>query len=266
LRTPTTSVMLAWIWNVVSSRGEERPVDPREKLIVALDTPSLAEAEAMAARLDGIVRWFKVGSHLYTAAGPAALSALQRRGRIFLDLKYHDIPSVVEGAVEEAARQGVAMCTVHAVGGSAMMRAAQEGADRGTPRGKDHLRVIGVTLLTSGDATALSETGISGSPLEVSLRLARLAQAAGLAGAVTSPLEVQAVRAACGAGFLLVCPGIRAEEAARGDQRRVRTAREAVAAGADMVVVGRPITQADDPRAAAEEIIRQIAGNQPTET
>lgn len=227
---------------------------------MALDTPSLGEAEAMAARLDGIVRWFKVGSHLYTATGPAAISALLRRGRIFLDLKYHDIPSVVEGAVEAAARQGIAMCTVHAAGGSAMMRAAREGADRGTVNGKNHLRVIGVTLLTSVDAAALSEAGISGSPRDVTLRLARLAQAAGLAGAVTSPLEAEAVRAACGPAFLLVCPGIRAKAAVTGDQRRVQTPRDAIAAGADMLVVGRPITRADDPQAAAEEIVRQIAG------
>jgi orotidine-5'-phosphate decarboxylase len=235
------------------------PVDPRDRLIVALDTPSLAEAEAMAARLDGVVRWFKVGSHLYTAAGPAAVSALLRRGRIFLDLKYHDIPSIVAGAVEAAARQGIAMCTVHASGGTAMMRAAREGADRGTPSGKSRTRVIGVTLLTSEDAAGLSEVGIEGSPLEVTLRLARLAQAAGLAGVVTSPREAAAVRAECGPEFLLVCPGVRPEGAAPGDQRRVHTPRDAVAAGADMLVVGRPITQADDPRAAAEEIIREMA-------
>lgn len=226
-----------------------------------MDTPSLDEAEAMAARLEGIVRWFKVGSPLYTAAGPAAVAALRRRGRIFLDLKYHDIPSVVGGAVEAAARQGIAMCTVHAAGGSAMMRAAQEGANRGTPRGKEPPWVVGVTLLTSGDAAGLAETGVAGSPLDATLRLARLAHAAGLAGVVTSPLEVEAVRAACGPAFLLVCPGIRADGAVPGDQRRVRTARDAVAMGADMLVVGRPVTQADDPRAAADEIVCQIAGD-----
>lgn len=234
-------------------------MDPRDRLIVALDTPSLADAEAMAARLDGVVRWFKVGSHLYTAAGPAAIAALLPRGRIFLDLKYHDIPSVVAGAVEAAARQGIAMCTVHASGGTDMMRAARDAADRGRPRDGDRVRVIGVTVLTSGDAAVLSEAGIAGSPLDVTLRLARLAKAAGVAGMVTSPLEVGAVRAACGPEFLLVCPGIRPEDAARGDQRRVHTPRAAIAAGADMLVVGRPITQADDPRAAAGEIIRQIA-------
>lgn len=233
-------------------------MDPRDRLIIALDTPSLEEAEAMAARLEGVVRWFKVGSHLYTAAGPAAISALRRRGKVFLDLKYHDIPSVVGGAVEAAARQGIAICTVHASGGAAMMRAAREGADRGVMRGMDRVRVIGVTVLTSQDAAVLSEAGIDGSPLDVTLRLARLSQAAGLTGVVTSPLEVGAVRSACGPEFLLVCPGIRIEETARGDQRRVQTPREAIAAGADMLVVGRPITQAKDARAAADEIIRQI--------
>ena len=215
----------------------------------------------MAERLEGIVRWFKVGSHLYTAAGPAAVAALRRRGRIFLDLKYHDIPSVVGGAVEAAARQGIAMCTVHAAGGSAMMRAAQEGANRGTPKGIDPPWVVGVTLLTSEDAAGLAETGVAGSLLDATLRLARLARAAGLAGVVTSPLEVEAVRAACGPAFLLVCPGIRADGGVSGDQRRVRTARDAIAMGADMLVVGRPVTQAGDPRAAAEEIVRQIAGD-----
>lgn len=139
------------------------------------------------------------------------------------------------------------------------MRAAQEGADRGVMRDADRVRVIGVTVLTSGDAAALSESGVAGSLVDVTLRLARVAQAAGLTGVVTSPLEARAVRAACGPEFLVVCPGIRLEDAAQGDQRRVHTPRGAIAAGADMLVVGRPITQAEEPRAAAEEIIRQIA-------
>lgn len=234
-------------------------MDPRDRLIVALDTPSLEDAEAIADRLRGAVRWFKVGSRLFTAAGPAAITALARRGRIFLDTKLHDIPTIVAGAVEVAARQGIGLCTVHAAGGTAMMRAALEAADRGATAGRHASpQVIAVTLLTSIDAAVLEEIGASASVQEVTVRLARLAQAAGLAGVVCSPLEARALRAACGPGFLLVCPGIRPKGAARGDQRRVDTPRAAVAGGADMLVVGRPITEAADPRAVAEEIIRGI--------
>ncbi len=234
-------------------------MDPRDRLIVALDASSLAQAEAIADRLEGGVRWFKVGSELYTAAGPAALAAFVRRGHVFLDVKYHDIPSTVAGAVTAAARQGIALCTVHALGGAAMMRAARDAADRAAEAsGQCPPRVLGVTLLTSTDAAGLAEVGLGSSPLEVTLRLARLARAAGLAGAVTSPLEVGAVRDACGAEFLLVCPGIRPAGVRGDDQRRIHTPRDAIAAGADMLVVGRPITRAPDPRAAAEEVIRQI--------
>jgi orotidine-5'-phosphate decarboxylase len=234
-------------------------MDPRDRLIVALDTPSLEDAEAIADCLRGAVRWFKVGSRLFTAAGPAAITALARRGRIFLDTKLHDIPTIVAGAIEVAARQGIGLCTVHAAGGTAMMRAALEAADRGAAAGRHASpQVIAVTLLTSIDAAVLEEIGASASVQEVTVRLARLAQAAGLAGVVCSPREARALRAACGPGFLLVCPGIRPEGAAQGDQRRVDTPRAAVAGGADMLVVGRPITEAADPRAVAEEIIRGI--------
>ena len=235
-------------------------MDPLDRLIVALDAPSLAPAEALADRLQGIVRWFKVGAELFTAAGPAALAAFVRRGRVFLDMKYHDIPSTVAGGIAAAARQGIALCTVHASGGTAMMRAAREAADRAAPaEGRPGPQVIGVTLLTSMDSSGLADVGVRGSPLEATVRLARLAQGAGLSGVVTSPLEVSAVRKACGPGFLIVCPGIRPDGAGGDDQRRTHTPRAAIAAGADMLVVGRPITQAPDPRAAAEEIISQIA-------
>lgn len=236
-------------------------MDPRDRLIVALDTPSLAAAEAIADRLEGLVRWFKIGAALYTAAGPAALATFVRRGRVFLDLKFHDIPSTVAGAVAAAGRQGAALCTVHAAGGSAMMRAAREAAERAAAdSGTEPARLLGVTLLTSMDAAGLKEIGVERSPLEIALHLARLSQAAGLAGAITSPLEVGAIRDACGAGFLLVCPGIRPQATGADDQRRAHTPRRAIASGADMLVVGRPITEAPDPRRAAEEILREIAG------
>ena len=235
-------------------------MEPRDRLIVALDTPSLAAAEAIADRLQGTVRWFKVGAELFTAAGPAALAAVARRGQVFLDLKYHDIPSTVASAVASGARQGVGLCTVHAAGGLAMMQAAREAAGRAPVlSGQSPLRLVGVTLLTSIDAAALREVGIMHSPLDVTLHLARLSQSAGLAGVITSPLEVGPLRDACGRDFLLICPGIRPRGTGLDDQRRALAPREAVAAGADMLVVGRPVVQAPDPQAAAEEIIREIA-------
>jgi orotidine-5'-phosphate decarboxylase len=243
------------------SINSTHPIDPRDRLIVALDTPSLGDAEKMADRLQDAVRWFKIGSPLFTAAGPQAITALLPRGRIFLDLKFHDIPSTVAGGVEAAARHGVSLCTVHAAGGVAMMRAALEAAERGAAAaGHVPPRLLAVTLLTSVDAAVLADLGIPGIPHEAAVRLARLAKTAGLSGAVTSPLEVGAIRAACGPGFLLVCPGIRSEGEPAGDQRRTHTPRQAIAAGADMLVVGRPVTRAADPRAAAQAILRQIGG------
>ncbi len=234
-------------------------MDPGDRLIVALDTPSLARAEAIADALSDIVRWYKIGPHLFTATGQAAVAALLRRGRIFLDLKFHDIPSVVAAGVEAAARLGVSLCTVHALGGAAMMRAAREGAAAGAPPGRTPPRVIGVTVLTSTDAAALAEVGLTGAPGDVATRLAGLAKAAGLDGVVTSPMDAPAIRAACGPGFLLVCPGIRLAGEERGDQRRVDTPRAAIEAGADLLVVGRPITGAGNPRAAAEAVLDEIA-------
>jgi orotidine-5'-phosphate decarboxylase len=234
--------------------------DPRDRLIVALDVPALDEAEALADRLRGVVRWFKIGSQLFTAAGPRAIAAIAQRGRVFLDMKFHDIPTTVGAAVGAAARHGVALCTVHASGGTEMMRAAREAAHRAfRDTGVGPARVIGVTLLTSIDERTLREIGAAGTPTEVALRLAHLAGAAGLDGVVVSPLEVEAVRAACGPEFLLVCPGIRPAGGATDDQRRVRTAGAAVSAGADLLVVGRPITHAPDPGRAAEGVLREIA-------
>ncbi|HEX9247708.1 MAG TPA: orotidine-5'-phosphate decarboxylase [bacterium] len=233
-------------------------MDPRDRLIVALDVPSLEEAQAMAARLAGVVRWYKVGLELYTAAGPAAVAAV-KDGRVFLDLKFHDIPATVAGAVSAATRLGVDLLTVHALGGTAMLLAAAEAALRTA----EIIRrrppaVLGVTLLTSGDAAAMAEAGIAGTPAEAAVRLARLARAAGLGGVVASPVDAAAIRAACGPDLLIVCPGIRPAGAAADDQRRVSTPRAAIEAGADVLVVGRPITRAPDPRSAAEALAREI--------
>ena len=235
-------------------------MDPRDRLIVALDVPSLEEAQAMAARLSGVVRWYKVGLELYTAAGPAAVAAVRKDGRVFLDLKFHDIPATVAGAVAAATRLGVDLLTVHALGGTAMLLAAAEAALRTA----EIIRrrpptVLGVTLLTSGDAAAMAEVGMAGTPAEAAVRLARLARAAGLGGVVASPADAAAIRTACGPDLLIVCPGIRPAGAAADDQRRVATPRAAIDAGADVLVVGRPITRAADPRSAAEELTREIA-------
>lgn len=231
-------------------------MDPQDRMIVALDVPTLGEADAIAARLEGIVRWYKVGVQLFSSAGPEAVRRLCERGHVFLDLKFHDIPSVVEKAVEAAAGLGAHLLTVHTLGGTAMLRAALEAARRTAP---ERLRLLGVTLLTSADEETLRELGISGSTGEVVTRLARLALETGLPGVVTSPREARLVRMVCGPRFLIVCPGVRPEGSAPGDQRRVHTPREALAAGADMIVVGRPITHASDPRSAAEVIVREIA-------
>jgi orotidine-5'-phosphate decarboxylase len=233
-------------------------VDPRDRLIVALDALRLDEARALADRLSGAVRWVKVGSALYTAAGPAAVSALLPRFRVFLDLKFHDIPAQVAGAVDAALRLGVELCNVHALGGSAMLRAAVEAAANADPAGRRPATVIAVTLLTSLDAAAMREAAIAGTLAETVLRLARLAQSAGLGGVVASPLDARGIRAACGPDFLIVCPGIRPAGAPDDDQRRTLSPGEAIMAGADMLVVGRPITAAPDPLRAAEEILRQI--------
>lgn len=234
------------------------PMDARDRLAVALDTPSLPAAEALAARLAGAVRWFKIGPPLFTAQGPAAVTALRAYGRVFLDLKFHDIPSTVAAGCAAAARLGASLCTVHALGGLAMMAAARQAA--GTLEAR--MRVVAVTLLTSGDAATLDEIGIGGSPIDEVHRLARLAQRGGLDGVVASALDAAAVREACGEGFLIVCPGIRPRGTAAADQRRVVTPREAAAAGADLLVVGRPITEAPDPRAAAEAIVDEIASGE----
>jgi orotidine-5'-phosphate decarboxylase len=234
-------------------------MDPRDRVIVALDAAQLEDARALAGRLAGVVRWLKVGSALYTAAGPAAVAALVPRFRVFLDLKFHDIPTQVAGAVDAAMRLGVDLCNVHALGGRAMLRAAAEAAAP-LRAGRRPATVIAVTLLTSLDAAAMEEAAIAGTPAETALRLAKLAQVSGLGGVVASPRDAGEIRTACGRDFLIVCPGIRAAGGAGNDQRRTLSPGDAIRAGADMLVVGRPITAAPDPLRAAEEILDEIGG------
>ncbi|HYE88523.1 MAG TPA: orotidine-5'-phosphate decarboxylase [Vicinamibacterales bacterium] len=232
-----------------------------QAVLVALDVESAAKAVALADTLRGSVGGFKIGKQLFTAAGPSVVGELTGRGdRVFLDLKFHDIPNTVAGAVQSAVATGAWMVNVHASGGSAMMRAAAEAA-RATAEKLSLPRplVIGVTVLTSMDEAALREIGVGRSMLDQVVQLAKLAQSSGLDGVVASPQEVAAIRAACGADFQIVTPGIRpAEEQGKDDQARTLTPAEAVAAGSTYLVIGRPITGAPNPREAAERIVATL--------
>jgi orotidine-5'-phosphate decarboxylase len=230
-------------------------------LVVALDVSSSAEALALADRLSGTVGAFKIGKQLFTAEGPAIVRTLAERGeRVFLDLKFHDIPNTVAGAVTSAVRTGAWMVNVHASGGRAMMRAAADAARITAEQlGRERPLVIGVTVLTSLDQAALAETGIAAALRDQVVRLATLAQASGLDGVVASPLEIADIRAACGDGFTIVTPGIRAANlSGNDDQARTLSARDAIDAGAHYLVVGRPITAAADPRAAATQMAQDV--------
>jgi orotidine-5'-phosphate decarboxylase len=229
-----------------------------EKVLVALDVESRAEALTLAETLRGSVGGFKIGSRLFTAEGPAMVRTLTERGdRVFLDLKFHDIPNTVGTAVAAATELGVWMVNVHAGGGTAMMRAAHEAArEAAARRNVAPPLVIAVTVLTSMNQAALRETGIVIDLQDQVLRLAELTKEAGLDGVVASPRETRAIRSRCGAGFTIVTPGIRGgtAAAAKDDQERTMTPFEALAAGASYLVVGRPIIAAADPKQAAEAI------------
>jgi orotidine-5'-phosphate decarboxylase len=199
---------------------------------------------------------FKVGSRLFTAAGPAAMKELAGRGQgVFLDLKFHDIPSTVAGAVAAGAKlPGVRLMTLHASGGSEMMEAAR----RAIKGSSSPPKLLGVTILTSLNAAGLKQAGIGGSLARRAVRLAKLSQASGMDGAVTSAREAKAIRRACGKDFIILVPGVRPKWAVAGDQARVGTPAEAIRAGADYVVVGRPVTAARDPREAVTRILDEI--------
>jgi orotidine-5'-phosphate decarboxylase len=233
-----------------------------DQLLVALDVETLDRALGLVDRLRGVVGGFKIGSTLFTAEGPRAVRALVDRGdRVFLDLKFHDIPHTVAGAVAAATRLGVWMLNVHASGGARMMRAAREAArDAAAAAHREPPQVIAVTALTSLTDETLVEIGVRRTALDHVLALADLARAAGLDGVVASPLETAAIRAQSGPGFSIVTPGIRAAGAHAGDdQARTMSAADAIRAGASYLVVGRPIVGAADPRAAAEEIVAELA-------
>jgi orotidine-5'-phosphate decarboxylase len=227
-------------------------IDPRARIIVALDLPTAEAALALVRELSPHPGLFKIGLQLYTAAGPEIVHALRELGgRIFLDLKLHDIPNTVGRAVESANSLGVEMLTLHLSGGRSMIQAAARAAAPG-------MLLLGVTVLTSADEATLRETGI-GSPVEEQvLRLAQLGVESGLPGLVASPHELAPLRAAFGAGIKIVTPGIRPPGSTADDQKRAMTPIQALRAGADYLVIGRPITAANDPRSALERIVADV--------
>lgn len=230
-------------------------MDPRQRLIVALDVSSTAAAQKIVAAVGESALAYKVGMQLYTAEGPAVVRDLIRSGRrVFLDLKYHDIPNTVGAAVREAAELGVSMLTVHASGGGKMLCAAVDAA-----RAVDSdLLVLAVTVLTSLDDPDLNTLGIRGSVLDQVLRVTALALSNGCGGVVASAREAAALREEFGRDFVIVTPGVRPAGSVADDQARVVTPSEAIAAGASYIVVGRPITEARDPAAEARAILGQI--------
>ena len=233
-----------------------------DQLLVALDVETGERALQLASALAGVAGGFKVGNRLFTSEGPALVRTLADAGsRVFLDLKYHDIPNTVEQAVEAAVRTGAWMINVHASGGTAMMQAAARAArDTSGKLGRPSPLMIGVTVLTSMDQEALRSVGVERPVLDQVLALARLTQEAGLQGVVASAQETSAIRKACGPGFQIVTPGIRGASAGadRNDQSRTMGPAEAIRAGASYIVVGRPIIAAADPRAAAEAIVEEL--------
>jgi orotidine-5'-phosphate decarboxylase len=231
----------------------------QERLIVALDVPTARQAQAIVAAVGSPAPLFKIGKQLFTAEGPAIVRDLVAAGRkVFLDLKFHDIPNTVAGAVQEACKLNVSMLTVHASGGSQMLKAAASAASQSSARPL----VLAVTVLTSMSGQELEEIGVSGTVQTQVLRLASLALRAGCGGLVASALEARELRRELGAGFAIVTPGVRPAGEDKGDQARVMTPRQALEAGATHIVVGRPITAAADPAEAARRIREEMAAVQ----
>lgn len=235
----------------------------KDKLIVALDVETAPRARELFDALHGVVAMFKIGMQLFTAAGPAIVrEIIHAGGRVFLDLKYHDIPNTVAAAGVEAARHGVYIFNVHTFGGTEMMRRTADAVAEVSERERlVRPKIIGVTLLTSVNANVLSEIGVVSSPAQQVTALAQLAAASGLDGVVASPLEVVPVRAAVAKkDFLIVTPGVRPSGVTPHDQKRLTTPAEAIRAGSDYLVVGRPIIDAADPVEAARKVVAEIEG------
>jgi orotidine-5'-phosphate decarboxylase len=225
-----------------------------DRLCVALDFSSREEVLSAARRVGGRAGWLKVGLEAFVSEGPSLVEEVAAMGsKVFLDLKLHDIPHTVERAAAAAARSGAAMVNVHALGGRAMLEAAR----RGVPQGSG-VQLIAVTLLTSLDAAALADLPVAGHPEGIARRLAQLSQSCGLDGVVCSAVDLPVIRGACGEEFLTVVPGIRPAGAEAADQKRIATPAAAIAAGADILVVGRPVTGAADPEAAVASLLTEI--------
>jgi orotidine-5'-phosphate decarboxylase len=225
-------------------------MQPRDRLVIALDVSTRDDVLRLVDQLHDAAGVFKVGLQAFTSLGPSIVREVVSRGeRVFLDLKIHDIPNTASHAISEVASLGASITTVHASGGEAMLRACAH----------DALLVLGVTILTSLDSTELQRIGFAGSVIENAVRLAQLAQRAGLRGVVASPHEIAPIREACGGELTILTPGIRPAGSDAGDQRRTMTPREAIAAGADYIVIGRPITNAADPRSAALRVIDDMS-------
>lgn len=228
---------------------------PEERIICALDLPTLDEALRLVDSLDGSVSWFKIGMELFTSEGPRAVESVLKRGAgVFLDLKYHDIPATAERAVEVAGALGVSLLTVHASGGPAMLEACARGRDRC----QSPPAVLAVTVLTSLDAEALSAIGMERTVEEQVLRAGGLAREAGIDGLVASPREVASLRRELGGDILIVTPGVRLASGGHDDHARAETPQTAVRDGADLLVIGRPIRDAEDPRGAARVFAQAI--------
>lgn len=240
-----------------------------DKLIVALDVDTPAQALSLAKELQGVAGMFKIGSQLFTLAGPQIVKDVLATGaKVFLDLKFHDIPHQVAGAARSAAQLGVSLFTAHASGGAEMMqRAVAAVSDVAAKEGTARPAVLAVSVLTSMDTNALAQIGVNASPEESVLRLVKLAEQAGVDGVVASPREAATIRSTIARkNFLIVTPGIRPAGNEAGDQRRVATPAAALAAGADYLVVGRPITAAADPLAAARQIAVEMSQSTGTAT
>jgi orotidine-5'-phosphate decarboxylase len=242
----------------------------KDKLIIALDVETPTKALDLVKQLHSVAGMFKVGSQLFTSAGPQIVRDIIALGsKVFLDLKFHDIPHQVAGAARAAAELGVSLFTIHASGGSEMMRRAVEAAAEAGEKGGTRSAVLAISVLTSMDATSLSQIGITSTPNESVLRLVKLAEASGVDGVVASPQEIETIRQTMtNPHFLIVTPGIRAanNEPASEDQKRVATPEAAIAAGASYLVVGRPITGAPDPVAAAHAIVAEMQRAETSQT
>ena len=232
----------------------------KDRLIVALDVPDLKKAESLVKELSGTVKIFKVGKELFTASGPEAVHMIQKYGgEVFLDLKFHDIPNTVYGAVKQAASLGVFMTNVHVMGGRQMMIKAKEALlGSQTKASQRKIMLLGVTILTSMNDESLREIGIANHVEDEVVHLATLARDCGLDGVVASPKEVPLIRKACGREFVIVTPGVRPSWAAKDDQERISTPKDAIQNGADYLVVGRPITAAKNPKESAEKVLHEL--------